>query len=361
VVRLAIGPAGSRRVAWGAATIATLAVVVGLAVAAPMVSAPLMIAFAIAYLLDPVVDRFEARGVGRTPAIAIILGGFLVVATVAAIFVVPQVVRELAQIPAKLREALTHAVPWIESTFGVEMPHTVAELLEALQAEMASLDMSKLSASAGRLLRGAYGQTMGLLAGGVAATMVPIFAFYLLRDFDRIIARIHELIPARYRPGFAARFREIDTTLSSFIRGQIVVALILAVLYAVGLWAVGLPLALVVGVVAGIGNMVPYLGTALGLVLASALCLLAGEGWLIFPKVAAVFIAVQGLEGWVITPKIVGDSVGLSPFVVIVAVMLFGELFGFVGLLIAVPLAAVLKILLRAGLESYRASPFYGG
>ncbi len=348
-----------RRIGWGLLAFAALGGVLWLAVAAPTVSVPLLIAFIIAYLLDPVVDWFEARGIQRTPAIAIILGIFLLFVGGLALLVVPQVIREFAQIPGKLKEFVSHAVPWVEQRLGVTAPRNLQDALDAVQRELAGLEVKSLVGPTLKLLRGVYGGTMGLLAGFAALVMIPVFAFYLLRDFDELVAEIRALIPMRYRASVGARFAEIDAAMSSFIRGQLTVAAVLSALYALGLWIAGLPLALVVGLIAGLGNMIPYVGTAIGVVLAAVLCLLSGEGWPIFAKVAGVFVVVQGLEGWVITPKIVGESVGLSPFAVIVAVLFFGELFGFVGVLVAVPLAAILKILLRVGLEAYRKSPFF--
>jgi predicted PurR-regulated permease PerM len=193
----------------------------------------------------------------------------------------------------------------------------------------------------------------------VTLTTVPIFAFFLLRDFDIIVAKIAALIPKAYRPFIGDRFTEIDGALSSFIRGQVSVAALLSVLYVSGFYLVELPLALVVGLIAGIGNLIPLVGTVLGLLFAGLVLLLEGQGWGQVGAVAGVFVVVQLLESWVITPKIVGESVGLSTLGVIVSFMVFGELFGFYGLLLAIPLAAIFKILLRELLDAYTSSRFF--
>lgn len=356
--RLSIPPRWSYAV-WGLTTVVFVGAVIWLATSVDTVAVPLLTAFIIAYLLDPVVDRLEVRGIPRAPAIGLILGAFLLVLFLALLFVVPQVVRQLAEVPEKLQQLIAAAVPWAEKTLGLDVPTDVESILAELQQQIAAVDVRALAAPVGSVFAIAAGGTRAALAVLAALVMVPVFAFYLLRDFDVIIARVDELIPAHLRPPVKARFAEIDLAMGSFIRGQLTVASILAVLYSVGLWAVGLPLALVVGVIAGLGNMIPYLGTALGIALATLMVVLDWQGFGQLALVYGVFLVVQGLEGWVITPRVVGESVGLSPFVVIVAVLAFGELFGFVGVLLAVPLAAILKILLRVALEAYQGSSFY--
>ncbi len=244
---------------------------------------------------------------------------------------------------------------------GVTLPNSFREALTAALNQLEATKITGLAAPIGKVLRTFFGGTVSLLASLAGLLMIPVFAFYLLRDFDRIVADVYGLLPADYRDPIAARFREIDQTMGLFVRGQLTVAGLLALLYTLGFWIVGLPLATLVGIVAGIGNIVPYLGTGLGVTLATALALLDWHGVGHLLAVYAVFVVVQGLEGWVITPKIVGESVGLSPFVVIVAVLVFGDLFGFFGVLVAVPLAAILKILLRVAVEAYRDSEFYRG
>lgn len=344
---------------WGLITLTSVGTVVWLAVLSPTVSVPLLSAFIIAYLLDPIVDRFEARGISRSPAIAVILGGFLLASVALISLLTPQLIREFSQVPSSLQVALSRLLPWIEGTFQIQLPANLQQFFVLVEAQIASIDVKSLANPAATLLRGVYGGTLGLVSGFATLVMVPIFAFYLLRDFDDVIARIQGLIPRRYRGSILARIDEIDVAMNSFIRGQIIVAAILSTLYFMGFWWIGMPLAVVVSLVAGIGNMVPYVGTVLGAVLAISLSLLSADAGSMLLHAAVVFLCVQVLEGWVITPKVVGESVGLSSFAVIVSVLFFGELLGFVGVLIAVPLAAILKILLRVFLEQYRQSSFF--
>ena len=352
-----------RRFGWGLTITALLGAVIFVAAQVRGVTVPLLVGFTIAYVLDPVVDRFEEQGFGRTPAIIILLSFFLVITAALGLALGPQIVDELSQVPYKLRELLMQLRPWVERTFKVELPNNVSQMLDALQEELAGHGegVGSLARSTGSIAKILFGGTVSVLAALGGILMIPVFAFYLLRDYDRLIAEVRELLPLPTREAVSARCREIDQALSSFVRGQLLVAAILAVLYSVGLGIVGLPLALVVGIVSGLGNMIPYLGTTVGVALATLMALLDWHGFGHLALVYLVFVAVQFLEGWIITPRVVGSSVGLSPFLVIVAVLVFGDLFGFFGVLIGVPLAAVLKILLRAGVEQYRLSSFYTG
>ena len=348
-----------RRLAWDAGLILALVALVWLAAQVKGFTVPFLVAFIIAYLLDPVVDRFETSGVGRTTAIGIILGLFLIAGGLILVLIVPQIVREFSLIPEKLSLFLASARPWIESVTGAPLPEDLSALVDSLTAELSSEQAKSLIKPTGSLAGLIFGGTASVLNAIVALVMIPVFAFFLLRDFDIIVARIRELIPTAYRPFIGARMSEIDETLSSFVRGQLTVSGVLVVLYSLGLWIIGLPLALVIGLVTGIGNLIPYLGTTIGVALAAIMVLLDWQGWGHVGMVAATFGVIQVLEGWVITPRLVGDSVGLSTLAVIVAIMVFGELFGFYGVLVAVPAAAVLKILFREALDAYRASSFF--
>ena len=356
-------PSGARRpwirLAWDLGLILALVLIVWLAAQVKGFTVPFIIAFIIAYLLDPLVDRFEASGISRTLAIGIILGLFLIGAGLLAVLLVPQVAAEFSLIPSKLKLFLTQAQPWLEAQFGTAIPGDIRGGLDAVLKELGEQDASTLLKPAGTIAKSVFGSTATALSGVVALTLIPIFSFFLLRDFDIIIAKLNALVPARYRTFVSAKMTEIDETLSRFVRGQLSVAGILVVLYGIGLWVVGLPLAMVIAVVAGLGNLIPYLGTTLGVALAAVMLMLDWQGWGHVGTVALVFGIVQVLEGWVITPRVVGDSVGLSTLSVIVAVMVFGELFGFYGVLIAVPAAAILKILIREALDAYRSSTFF--
>jgi predicted PurR-regulated permease PerM len=346
-----------RRIGWAVAVLALLVATVWVAILVPIVSVPLLISFILAYLLAPLVDRLERWKVRRTLGIAIIVLVGMGVMTGLTAIVVPLVADDIRRMPEQLGELFESASSWLEATFGLAVPRTSDEVVEAATGWFE--DLENAETWVGSVAQLVFGRTVGVIGILLGFVMIPIFTFFLLRDLPAIFAQLRDLIPGQMRPTVVQRVGEIDSALGGFIRGQLIVAGILAVLYSIGLWLVGLPLAILVGVIAGLGNMIPFVGTAIGLVLATIVALLGWQGFLHLLLVYGVFAVVQALEGWVITPNIVGNRVGLSPFGVIVAVLAFGELFGFLGVLLAVPIAAVIKILLRATIDSYRQSAFY--
>jgi len=189
--------------------------------------------------------------------------------------------------------------------------------------------------------------------------LTPVLGYYLLRDYDRITERVRELIPPRKRPTWTAFLAEYDTLLSRYLRGQLLTAAVVGVLTALLLWIVRFPYAGLVGAVAGVFNLVPYLGLVVSLVPALLIALLSGSVLVSLLKIAIVFAVVQILEGSVLSPRIVGGSVGLHPVWVILALAVGGFFLGLVGLLLAVPAAVLIKLLLRGALERYRRSAFY--
>jgi predicted PurR-regulated permease PerM len=347
------------RIAWGVGLLVALLLVLRLAVVVRSVSIPLLVAFIVAYFLAPVVKGLSKRGVPVPAAIALILLAAIVLVGGAGALIGPQLAEEFSDLPEKTRLMIERCMVWAEARFDIDLQEARADLREMLSEKITELPESAVAAPAKRVLAAVYGGAMGTLSLFVGLGMTLIFMFFILRDFDRMVAAGRDLVPPRFRPFVDARSREVDRAMSSFLRGQLTVAGILTVLYTVGFLIVGLPLAVAVGIIAGVGNIIPFVGTAVGLVLATGLVLLEEPtlSWLL--ATWGVFVVVQALEGWVITPKVVGESLDLSPFVVIVSVLVFGELFGFVGVLVAVPLTAVIKIFGRALLTSYRESTFF--
>lgn len=346
-----------RRLGWAVAVLGLLAALVWVAILVPIVSVPLLVSLIIAYLLAPLVDTLERWGIARTLGIVLLVLGSLGVLAGAVAGAVPLVADEIRRVPAQLAELFERASAWVEATFGLEVPRTGDEIRAALTAGLDEFEDAE--SWLGSVAQVVFGRTVSAIGMLLGLAMIPVFSFFLLRDFGKIQASLRSLVPPAYRGVVGKRVREIDSALGGFVRGQLIVAGILAVLYAVGLWLVGLPLAILVGVIAGLGNMIPFLGTAAGLIIATVVALLDWQGLVQLLLVYGVFAAVQALESWLITPNIVGGRVGLSPFGVIVAVLAFGELFGFLGILLAVPVAAVLKIFLKATIESYRQSEFF--
>ncbi len=328
------------------------------------VAIPMVVAFAMAYIFNPVVDRFERLRVPRSIAIVLLFIIFVAASVLVGLIVGPQVAQEAIEVPHKLRQLLSEARPWAHNLFDIDLPDSFDSMLAALQAQVAKQEQAPFAGLANRaseLLSMLFGGTVSVLASLGSLLMVPLFAFFFLRDFHIIVATAALLWPAPSRPRFLATMREIDSMLSGFVRGQLIVGGILAVLYSVGFYLVGLPLALLVGIVTGLGNMVPFVGTAVGLVAATLMGLLSWQSWGHMALIYNVFVVIHVLEAWFVTPRIVGGSVGLPPLLVIISILVFGELFGFFGILVAVPLAAVLKIVGRQLLVHYRGSSFYSG
>lgn len=333
------------------------------------VLAPVFFAFLIAYMLDPLVDRIEAsrvlRGkpIARSVGISLLLAGVFVVTAVALLVIVPMVSEEIASfvksLPGLIARARAKWEPML-AQYGIEVPRSVGEALEELHFDLQSV-LAKGYTPATAALKSLLGGTASAVAALVAAVMVPVFAFYLLYDFDAIVARLADLVPPRYRPETYRFFRDVDAVLGQFFRGQFTVMAILAVLYSVGYGAIGVPLALPIGIMAGFLSFIPYVGGTVALGAALLMTLLDWQGWSQVFWVLGVHAVIQGLEGLVVTPKIMGDTVGISAIAVLLALLIGAELLGFTGVLLAVPAAAVLKILFQRIDERYRRSTLFAG
>lgn len=319
---------------------------------------PFIAGMAVAYLLDPLADRLEALRCPRTVAVLIILGSFLAVIVIVAMILFPllqaQIVELIARLPGYIQKLRDAAEP----------------LLARFQASLSEDEIDKLRGALGNYagdIAGWLGQVAGgLWSGGLAVfnalslvIIMPVVAFYLLRDWDRIVARIDALLPRDAAETIREQVGEIDNRLSGFLRGQASVCLALGTWYAVGLSIVGLDFGLLVGLGAGLISFVPYLGTGLGLVVGLGLAFSQYSEWLPIGLVAGVFAIGQILEGYVLTPRLVGERVGLHPVWVLFALMAGGALLGFTGVLLAVPAAAVIGVLVRFAIARYLQSPLY--
>jgi predicted PurR-regulated permease PerM len=322
---------------------------------------PLAAAFVIAYLLDPIIDRFEARHVRRSAAIFLLLGavgggvfGFL-------LFVLPRLQREFAalaeRMPGYLEKLVTVVIPQVERYTGIQFPHTLEQLIGKVRSGEIPLPIDAVR----ELLTRVLGTLTGTVSVVIGLLVIPILAYYLLVEFDRITARLASWIPPRHRAYVVDKAHTVDRLVSGFLRGQLLVAACLGLLYAVGFAVIGIDLAVGVGLLAGVMALVPYLGSVVAVTTASMLCVLKFglDGHLL--AVLGWYVLVQNFEGFVLTPRIVGGSVGLHPAVVIVALLIGGDLFGFLGLLIAVPGAAVVKVFVEEAFEAYRRSSLFAG
>jgi predicted PurR-regulated permease PerM len=317
---------------------------------------PLFLAFLFAYALDPFVDRLEAMRVPRALGAILVMLGIAGLFTVVLIYAIPLFVDEVAEasatLPDKLRRLQLRAEPWFATSLHIKLPHSMNDLSKALTERLQA-------AGAVETARTALFGTLGYVGVALSALIVPVFALYLLIDFDRIVNRVEQLIPRRWSPGISSVARDIHKTLSGYVRGQLTANVVLAALYATGLRIVDIRLAVPIGVMTGMLAFVPYVGFTTGLLLAVSMAILDWQGAGTVVGVVAVMGGVQIIDAMVITPRIVGRSVGLAPLEVILTMMAAGSLFGFLGVLLAVPLGAVAKILIQRGVRAYLASGFY--
>ena len=328
----------------------------------------LVLAFVIAYLFDPVIDKFENRGYSRTLAIGLVLAGLVLVFGLAGLLVVPIILGEVAvlaertdQYGAQLIDALDRTIQWSNSTFKLDIPLEHEALLDWLNGMLVHIDPAALDPVASALLV-LGSSTIGAIGAMVNLLLVPVYAFYFLRDFDLIKRRVHRLIPVRWQEKARGIYREIDILMGKFIRGQLTVCLALAVLYTLGLVLFArIDMAVMVGVTSGLLFIIPYVGTVVGAIVATILCLLKFGIDIHLLGVIATFGVAQLIEGTLLTPRILGDSTGLHPVVVILSLIVGASLFGFLGLLLAVPAAAAGKVILAEGHQAWMRSEMYLG
>jgi predicted PurR-regulated permease PerM len=340
-------------------------VVVGIVIYALRgVLAPVMTAFLLAYIFEPLVEFLSRHKVPRS--VAGILCLVLLVLILSGLFalIVPTIHQELAglaeRFPAYLERIHQSFFPWLERTFGLQLPDTLGEMLDAA-ANKLNASAGELAAPVANLLQNVLSGAVSLIVSLVYVIIIPLFTFYFLADYHKITGWFANLVPVPQRPRVLEIAGEIDTVLSGFLRGQGTVCSILAVIYAIALSLAGVPAGVTIGVLAGLFNFVPYLGTATGLLLSFLFLLLEGSGWGAFLSVAAIFVGVNIIDGLFLTPRILGRKLGLAPVAVILAIMAFGEVFGFVGVLMAVPLTAIGKVLGTRALKTYHRSRAYRG
>jgi predicted PurR-regulated permease PerM len=322
---------------------------------------PIFLAYAIAYLLDPLVDRFEAWRVPRPVGIAIVLGGALAAIGGFVAIALPGILSEVAgvvaELPKKGLAALESVTPWLER-HGVHVPHSTTEWVERFGSDASSLATSAIL-PAGGVLSAVLSTLLAVVGSAAAVIIVPVLAIYLLNDFDRITAGVRDLLPNRYRERVTRYAREVDFALTQFIRGQLTVMAIMACLYGSAYALLGVRLAIVIGMAAGLLNFIPYLGSAFALIAGLSMSLLGGWNPSQLVGVVIAYAAVQSFESFVITPRIVGKTVGLNEVWVLLALFVGGELFGFMGILLALPSAAVAKIFVTRAVRRYRESQLY--
>ncbi|WP_417816672.1 AI-2E family transporter [Tritonibacter scottomollicae] len=331
---------------------------------------PFILGGAIAYMIDPLADRLERAGLSREGATAVITVAAVLIFLIMLLLIVPMLANQMIDLVQTLPQALSNLRDFAQDRFPdlFEENSRVREALAGLWSILQDKSMG--------LLQTFVGSALSLLNVVVLIVIVPVVSVYLLVDWDRMVARIDALLPRDHAPVVRRLARDIDNVLSSFVRGMGMVCVILGTYYAVALMLVGLNFGLAVGFVAGLVTFIPYLGAIIGGVLAIGLALFQfwgalegadgemirqGTDWIRIALVAGIFMIGQMVEGNFLTPKLVGNSVGLHPVWLLLALSVFGALFGFVGMLIAVPVAAVIGVVARFAVEQYLDSRLYQG
>ncbi|MDF3982385.1 AI-2E family transporter [Luteibacter sp. PPL201] len=325
--------------------------------------APVLMPFALAgmlaYLGDPLADRLQRLGMGRTWAVSIVFTVIAVIFIGVVLLLIPLITHQVEN----LSENLPHYVEWVR---GVALPW----LQQRLHLDPGTFDTDRVLATirehigsigsiAARTVAKVTQSGMGIITWMTNAVLIPVVAFYLLRDWDTMIAHIQRLLPRSIEPTVVRLSRESDQVLGAFVRGQLLVMLALGVFYGLGLTIVGISIGPLIGMIAGLLSFVPYLGFIIGFVAAMIAALVQYGDWLHVILVVVVFTIGQLLEGYVLVPRLVGGKIGLHPVAVIFAVLAGGHLFGFLGVLLALPAASVVMVLLRYVFARYRESPLY--
>jgi len=343
---------------WAWVAIALLAA--GLVYALSPILAPFLFAAILAYILDPLVDKLSGRRLPRTLAVVLVL--VLLAALLAALLLVvlPLFYKELRLLAGKLPGFLTwvneQAAPWLKSHFDLEFQLDV-ETVKQLAAETITGNQDLAKQLLGSLKVGG----LALIAFFVNVLLVPVVLFYLLRDWNPLIARVDRLIPRHQHARVRKIVREIDAVLAEFLRGQLTVMVMMSVYYVVALWLAGLEFALPIGLITGVLVFIPYVGALTGIVLGTIAALMQFESLTGLLWVWLAFGIGQALEGTAVTPLLVGERIGLHPVAVIFALLAFGQIFGFFGVLLALPASAALLVGLRNLRRAYVDSPLYGG
>lgn len=323
---------------------------------------PFIAALALAYLLDPLADRLERMGMNRLAATIVILVVFLLLFVLVLVLLVPLLGQQLAGLVARLPSdaaklqalVLERGAPWLER-FGGE------KLTQEAQNSLGNL-VGEATKWVGGLLQSLWSGGTAIVGVFSLLVLTPVIAFYLLVDWDRMVATVDGWLPLDHRDTIRGLLHEMDLAIAGFLRGQALVCLLLGTFYAIGLSLVGVNFGALIGIISGFLSFIPYVGSLTGLVLSVGVATVQfWPDWTWPLATLGVFLAGQFLEGNIFQPKFVGDSIGVHPVWLMFALLAFGSLFGFVGLLLAVPLAAVIGVLCRFALRQYLTSRLYYG
>jgi predicted PurR-regulated permease PerM len=321
---------------------------------------PFIAGMALAYFLDPVADWFERRGLSRLMATIVILCAFVALFAISLIVIIPVLVTQAADLGGRIPGYITQLQELLSSESTI-MPAWFSDQLSQVKESFAAL-LKEGAGLVGTIFQQIWNSGMALLDIAALFVVTPVVAFYLLLDWDRMIERVDGWIPRDHVETVRDLARQINQAIAGFVRGQGSVCLILGLIYAVGLSIVGLNFGLLIGLFAGIISFIPYVGSMVGLVLALVVAIVQfWPDFIMIGAVIGVFAVGQFFEGNILQPRLVGSSVGLHPVWLMFALFAFGALFGFVGMLIAVPAAASVGVLVRFALSRYLDSDLYHG
>ena len=321
--------------------------------------APFLAGIIIAYLGDPLVDRIEKLRIHRTVGVFLVFFGFSCVVGAAVFVIIPMLTRELTNLVIGLPAFFL----WLQETVNLELISVLG--IESIDLRLDTLasgvheDWRETSGIISAVLEHVTRSVFSLLGAIGIVGLTPVVAFYMMRDWDEIMGRILRVIPRDMEQAFVRLCRECDEVLGAFLRGQLLIMCLLGLVYAFGLYLVGLELAMLIGMLAGLASIVPYLGFFIGIFAAGVAAMFQFHDPIYLGYIGVVFLAGQALEGWVLTPWLVGDKIGLHPVAVIFSVLAGGQLFGFVGVLLALPLAAVIMVFVRYLYKRYLVSEYY--
>ena len=316
---------------------------------------PFLIGAIFAYLCDPVVEWLTGFKIPRTLSVVIVFTTLFIFIILLLILLVPpiqtQVIALINQIPSMLNDIEEKLLPWVSAHFGIDLKESLPKF-ENLRSE----NVVQASSS---LLKSMLQSGITIFEVLLNMVLIPVVTFYFLRDWDYIIQNIQTLIPKRAEPSVKKIAKECDTVLSAFLRGQLLVMLSLGIFYAIALSFIGLQYGMTIGLVIGLISIVPYLGMIVGVCVATITALTQFGTFTSVLWVLLIFLIGHGLENAYLSPKLIGDRVGLHPITVIFAILAGGKLFGFFGVLLALPVAAIIMVLIRHLLGRYRKSEWY--
>jgi predicted PurR-regulated permease PerM len=335
-----------------------LLVCVALYVLGPVLT-PFVVAAIFAYLFDPLVDRLQRWKLSRTSATTIVFLVLLITFIVVLVLLVPYIERQIATLIKKLPDWIawlqSDGIPWLNAEFDLNLEAPDMQQLAGVLQE----HWKEAGGAAATVALAVSKSGLTVVSWVIHLIIVPVAFFYLLRDWHYMIESVHDLLPRSVEPTVVRLARESDETLSGFVRGQLSVMLALGAIYAVALWAIGLDIGPLIGIIAGLISFIPYLGGISGILMALIAAIVQYHDWMHVILVLVVFAIGHLLEGYVLVPRLVGEKIGLHPLAVIFAVLAGGELFGFTGVLLALPIASVCMVVLRELHSRYHASDLY--